>query len=211
MIDSTAFIHPTALIEDDVSIGAHTAIWDNVHIRKKACVGHDCIVGEKTHIAYDVEIGNYVKINAMVYIPTAVIIEDFAMISAGTVFTNDKFPRAFRPDLSGLASSEPGDETLRTVVRKGVTIGANATIGCGIELGEFSMIGMGSVVTQRVSPHSLVYGNPATHRGNVCTCGCVLVSFDDSHTSRAPEKELTCSRCARTFMLRADLGITEIT
>jgi UDP-2-acetamido-3-amino-2,3-dideoxy-glucuronate N-acetyltransferase len=211
MIDSTAFIHPTALIENDVSIGAHTAIWDNVHIRKKACVGHDCIVGEKTHIAYDVEIGNYVKINAMVFIPTAVIIEDFVMISAGTVFTNDKFPRAFRQDLSGLASSEPGDETLRTVVRKGVTIGANATIGCGIEVGQFSMVGMGSVVTRTVLPHSLVYGNPATHRGYVCTCGCVLVSFDDAESNEVPEKQATCYRCARTFRISGDLLVTEIT
>lgn len=210
MIDPTAFIHPTAIIEERVCVGANTSIWDSVHIRKRAQIGHDCIVGEKTYIAYDVKIGDYVKINAMVYIPTAVRIEDFVMISAGTVFTNDKLPRAFRPDLSRLASSEPSEETLPTVVRRGVTIGANATVGCGIELGAFSMVGMGSVVTKSIPPHTLVFGNPGVHRGYVCTCGQVLVSFRECAGITESGRKITCPRCARVFELSDDLAIQEL-
>ena len=128
-------IHPTALVEANVSFGPGCKIWDNVHIRHGAVLGKDCIVGEKSYIAYDVRIGNYVKLNANVYICAMVTVEDYVMISAGTVFTNDKFPRAFPPDVSGLASSDPNEETLPTLVREGATIGANATIGCGIEIG----------------------------------------------------------------------------
>lgn len=210
MIHPTAFVHPSAIIEEGVCIGANTSIWDSVHVRRRARIGHDCIVGEKTYIAYDVKIGDRVKINAMVYIPTAVTIEDFVMISAGTVFTNDKLPRAFRPDLSGLASSEPTEETLPTVVRRGATIGANATIGCGIELGEFSMVGMGSVVTKSIPPHALVFGNPAVRRGYVCTCGHVLVSFRES-SGAASGSKVTCPRCARVFESSEGSGIQEVT
>lgn len=167
-------------------------------------------MGEKTYIAYDVKIGDYVKINAMVYIPAAVTIEDFVMISAGTVFTNDKLPRAFRPDLGGLASSEPTEETLPTVVRRGATIGANVAVGCGIEAGEFSMVGMGSVVTKSIRPYALVFGNPAVHRGYVCTCGHVLVSFRESSGAVSGSK-VTCSRCARLFEPSDSLGIQELT
>src|SRR5881275_2482390 len=100
-------IHPTAIIEDGVRIGRGSAVWDNVHIRHGATLGEECIVGEKTYIAYGVRVGNRVKINAFVYVCTAVTIEDGVMISAGTIFTNDRFPRATTPDLRKLRSSEP--------------------------------------------------------------------------------------------------------
>ncbi len=105
------YIHPTAIIEEGVEIGQGTAIWDNVHIRRSTRIGEQCIIGEKTHIAYDVHIGNRVKINAFVYICNAVTIEDGAMISAGTIFTNDRFPRATTPDLKQLRPSEPDEHT----------------------------------------------------------------------------------------------------
>ena len=92
-------VHPTALVERDVAIGAGTSIWDNVHVRFGAAIGEECIIGEKTYIAYEVKIGNRVKINAFVYVCNAVTIEDGVMISAGTIFTNDRFPRATTPDL----------------------------------------------------------------------------------------------------------------
>src|SRR5689334_19766088 len=87
-------VHPTAIIEDGVTVGARTSVWDHVHIRRDASIGSDCIIGEKTYIAYGVSIGDLVKINAMVYICAAVTIERGVMISAGTIFTNDRFPRA---------------------------------------------------------------------------------------------------------------------
>src|SRR5690242_8614788 len=112
-------IHPTAIIEPGVVLGDGTAVWDNVHIRRDTTVGADCVIGEKTYIAYGVRIGNRCKLNAFVYVCTAVTIEDGVMVSAGTVFTNDRFPRATTPDLGTLRPGEPDEHTLPTLVREG--------------------------------------------------------------------------------------------
>jgi acetyltransferase-like isoleucine patch superfamily enzyme len=180
-------IHPTAIVEDGVAIGEGTFIWDNVHVRSPASIGADCIVGEKTYIAYGVEIADRVKINAMAYICTGVTIETGAMISAGVTFTNDRFPRAATADLAELRPSEPDDSTELTVVREGATIGAGAIVGPGLEVGRFAMIGMGSVVTKSVDDHALVVGNPARRVGYVCRCG-----------ERLPE-DLVCPKCGLAF------------
>ena len=177
-------IHQTALVEPGVEIGEGTSVWDNVHIRGPAHVGRDCIVGEKTYIAYGVTIGSYVKINAQVYVCTGVTIADRVMIAAGVIFTNDRYPRAFDPAGDGLADSGPNEDTLTTVVHEGATIGAGATIGPGLTIGAYAMIGMGSVVTSDVPPHGLVFGNPARLRGYVCICG-------------QPRGETRCTRCGR--------------
>jgi acetyltransferase-like isoleucine patch superfamily enzyme len=191
-----AWVHPTALVEEGVELGQNTRIWDGVHIRREARIGHDCIVGEKTYIAYGVKIGHFVKINAVVYVCAGVEIEDFCMISAHTVFTNDRFPRAGNRELTGLETSDPTEETLLTRVRRGVTIGANATIGPGVTLGEFSMIGMGSVVTRDVPPHAVALGNPARVARWVSACGAPLLFAGD----RAGEpRELPCERCRRKY------------
>src|SRR5256885_17180373 len=115
-------IHPTAIIEEDVALGSGTSVWDHVHIRHGASLGEECIVGGKTTIAYDVKIGNRVKINSAAYICNAVRIEDGVMISAGVIFTNDRFPRATTSDLKRLRPSAPDEHTLPTVVREGATI-----------------------------------------------------------------------------------------
>ncbi len=194
---ATARVHPTALIEDDVRLGFGTSIWDNVHIRHGASIGDECIVGEKTYIAYDVRIGNRVKLNASVYICAGVTIEDGVMISAHTVFTNDRFPRAATNDLSALRPSEPDDHTLDTRVCAGATIGANATIGPGLVIGRYAMVGMGSVVTKSIPDHHLVIGNPARSVGLVCRCGELLVrsaSFDENLVVG-----LRCASCADRY------------
>src|SRR5215471_3554231 len=157
----TLSIHPTAIIEPGVEIGPGTAVWDNVHIRHATRIGELCIIGEKTYIAYDVRIGNRVKINAFVYICTAVTIEDGVMISAGTIFTNDRFPRATTVDLRQLRPSEPDEYTLPTLVRQGATIGAGCTLGSDLVIGRFAMIGMGSLVTKSVPDFHLALGHPA--------------------------------------------------
>ena len=175
----TTHIHPTALIEEDVTVGDGTSIWDNVHIRHGATIGEQCIVGEKTYIAYDVVIGDRVKINAMVYICTAVTIEDGVMISAGTVFTNDRFPRATTADLKQLRPSEPDQDTLPTLVKEGATIGAGCVIGNDLSIGRVAMIGMGSLLTKSIDDFHLVLGHPAKPIGCVCRCGNPLVRFDD--------------------------------
>ena len=184
-------IHPTAIIEDGVLLGKGTSVWDNVHIRHDAVIGTECIIGEKTYIAYDVQIGDRVKINAMVYVCYGVTIEDGVMISAGTVFTNDRFPRATTADLSALRSSAPDEETLPTLVKAGATIGAGCTIGNDLTIGRFAMIGMGSVVTKSVPDFHLALGNPARSVGAVCRCGQLLTRFADSDVSPVAE-EIRC-------------------
>jgi acetyltransferase-like isoleucine patch superfamily enzyme len=204
-IHPTARIHPTAIVEERVLVGAGTAVWDNVHIRKNATIGENCIVGEKTYIAYNVAIGRGVKINSFVYVCTGVTIEDQVMIAAGTIFTNDRFPRAFDPDGS-IMTSEPTEETLETTVRHGVTIGAGCTIGPGIELGEYCMVGMGSIVTRDVLPHQLVYGNPAKAQGFVCLCGEPLTKA--ALKAATVHQGLSCLRCQRQYVLSKDKGLT---
>lgn len=194
-------IHPTAMIENDVSIGDGTSIWDNVHIRHSTTIGEECIVGEKTYIAYGVTIGNRVKLNAFVYICNAVTIEDGVMVSAGTIFTNDRFPRATTPDLSRLRSSDPDEHTLPTLVREGATIGAGCTIGNDLEIGRWAMVGMGSVVTRSVPDFHLVIGNPARSVGIVCRCGQLMHRFgsDDPTT----EQLIRCPECRSEYLLRS--------
>ena len=187
-------IHPTARIEEGVVIGAGTSIWDHVHVRHSTQIGEQCIVGEKTCIAYGVSIGNRVKINAMVYICTAVTIEDGVMISAGTTFTNDRFPRATTPDLKQLRSSDPDETTLPTLVREGATIGAGCTIGCDLTIGRFAMVGMGSVVTRSIPDFHLALGSPARSVGCVCRCGHLLARFDAD-----PPPVVPCPECALRY------------
>jgi acetyltransferase-like isoleucine patch superfamily enzyme len=190
-------IHPTAIVEDNVVFGENTSVWDNVHIRSDTTIGDNCIIGEKTYIAYGVQIGNGVKINSFVYICAGVTVEDQVMISAGTVFTNDVLPRAFDVDGKTIKTSDPTEETLETSVCRGATIGANCTIGPGIQVGEYAMIGMGSVVTGDVAPHHLVYGNPARPHGLVCVCGSILIKFDPGPPKEG--QELSCTRCDRNY------------
>jgi UDP-2-acetamido-3-amino-2,3-dideoxy-glucuronate N-acetyltransferase len=200
----SARIHSTAIVEPGVQLGAGTAVWDSVHIRGPAVIGRDCIIGEKTYIAYGVSIGNRVKINAQVYVCTGVTIEDQVMIAAGVIFTNDRYPRAFDPDSGELASSAPNEETLSTVVREGVTIGAGARIGPGLEIGRYAMIGMGAVVVGDVTPYGLVYGNPARLRGYVCVCGMPLAALP--HRGNA----FGCRRCGRAFERPVDGEVLQL-
>jgi acetyltransferase-like isoleucine patch superfamily enzyme len=190
-------IHETAIIEPNVQIGDDTAVWDNVHIRRGASVGHHCIIGEKTYIGQDVVVGDLVKLNAVVYICTGVTIERGVMVSAHVTFTNDTYPRATDPKLDALRSSEADESTLSTTVREGATIGAAAVIGPGLELGRFSMIGMGSVVTRSVEDFSLVVGNPARMVGYVCRCGSRLELPLGSSDGATTE----CGSCGRCFKI----------
>ena len=187
------FIHKTAIVEKGVKLGEGTSVWDNAHIRKNARIGKNCIIGGKTYIAYDVKIGNLVKINSSAYICAGVTIKDKVMISAGTIFTNDRFPRSVKGPGNNLYTSAPTKETEETMVAEGVTIGAGAVIGCGITLGEYCMIGMGSVVTKDVLPYSLVYGVPAKTEGYVCRCGSPL---------KIKKGSAVCTFCKERYLMR---------
>ena len=176
MVDpAPARVHPTALIEDGAVIGSGTAVWDGVHIRAGAAVGRDCIVGEKTYIAGGVVVGDRCKINAHVYLCAGVSVGVGVLIAAHVVFTNDRTPRATDVELRQLRPSEPDQHTERCRVGDGASIGANATIGPGVSLGDYCMVGMGAVVTADAPPHALLVGNPARLVGLVARDGrCVL-------------------------------------
>ncbi len=194
-------VHPTAIIEEGVVLGDGTAVWDSVHIRRGTRLGEQCIVGEKTYIACDVVIGNRVKINAFVYICAGVTIEDGVMVSAGTIFTNDRFPRATTPDLKSLRPSEPDQHTRTTLVREGATIGAGCRVGCDLTIGRFAMIGMGSVVTRSVPDFHLAIGSPARSVGCVCRCGEPTLRFD---AGTIPDNtDMCCPACGRRYSCRA--------
>jgi len=201
-------IHPTALVEEGVEIGAGSSIWDNVHIRHGARIGEQCIVGEKSYIAYDVRIGDRVKINAMVYICAAVTIEDGVMISASTTFTNDRFPRACTNDLKELKPSEPDEHTLPTRVKEGATIGAGCTIGNDLSIGRFAMVGMGALVTRSVPDFHLAIGSPARSIGCVCRCGQPFLRFA-APGGKGAAGDFTCGGCGLAYEVRDGL-VTEV-
>ncbi len=205
----SARIHPTAIVEEGVIIGDRTSVWDNVHVRGPATrIGSDCIVGEKTYIAYGVEIGDRVKLNAMVYVCTAVTIETGVMIAAGTIFTNDLFPRATTPDLKALRTSAPDEHTLPTRVREGATIGAGSVVGCDLEIGRFAMVGMGALVTRSVPDFHLVVGQPARSIGCVCRCGQPFLRFAPGQPP--PDRDATaCAACGLRYAVK-DGRVTEL-
>lgn len=154
---SNMFIHPTAEVSKDAVIGDGTKIWHFAQVREGARIGADCVLSKDVYIDINVKIGNGVKVQNGVSVYQGVTIEDDVLIAANVAFTNDKYPRAF----SGEWTVTP------TSVKKGASIGANATIVCGVTIGEYAMIGAGSVVTKDVPPYGLVVGNPAGLKGYV--------------------------------------------
>ncbi len=198
-------IHPTALIERDVALGAGTAVWDHAHIRFGTTLGEHCIVGGKTYIAYGVKIGHRCKLNSNVYVCNAVTLEDGVFVGAGTIFTNDRFPRAATPDLAAPLPSEPDEHTLPTLVKAGATIGAGCLIGCDLSIGRFAMVGMAAVVTKSVPDFALVVGNPARPIGTVCRCGEPTSRFP---AGAIPDAERLACKCGRAYAAKGGV-VTE--
>lgn len=145
------FIHESAHVSDNVAIGSGTKIWINAQIREEVKIGENCIISKDTYIDHAVSIGKNCKIQNSVSIYDGVTIEDDVFIGPNVAFTNDKIPRAFNTEW----------KITPTVVKKGVSIGSNATIVCGITIHEYAMIAAGSVVTKDVPAYTLVMGNPA--------------------------------------------------
>jgi UDP-2-acetamido-3-amino-2,3-dideoxy-glucuronate N-acetyltransferase len=155
------FKHPTAVVESD-NVGDGTRIWHFAHVREGAKIGENCIIGKSVYIDTEVEIGNGVKIQNFVSVYKGVKIADDVFIGPSVTFTNDLYPRAF---------SWAEDMVISTEVKKGASIGANSTILCGVVIGEYAMVGAGSVVAKDVPPFGLMYGNPGELKGFVCYCG----------------------------------------
>lgn len=183
------FAHETAIVDDGVSIGSGTKIWHFSHILSGSRVGDNCNLGQNVVIGPDVTIGSGCKIQNNVSVYKGVVLEDGVFCGPSMVFTNVYNPRA---DISKM------DQTRPTLVMRGATIGANATIVCGITIGKYAFIGAGAVVNKDVPDHSLMVGNPALQIGWACQCG-----------ERLPD-ELECESCKRKYTIDGDL-LKEIT
>ena len=158
------FIHETADVSCEASIGDDTKIWNNAQVREYAEIGHGCIIGKNSYIDTYTKIGNFVKVQNNVNVYKGVTIEDEVFVGPNATFTNDLHPRAFSRDW----------KVTTTLVKKGASIGAGAVIVCGVTIGEYAMVGAGAVVTKDVPPHALVTGNPARVHGHVCYCGAKI-------------------------------------
>ena len=151
------FIHPTATVDDCAEIGKGTKVWLNVQVREAARVGRNCVLSKDVYLDHGVSIGDNCKIQNSVSIYQGVTVEDDVFVGPNACFTNDKVPRAFKADW----------QISTTLVRRGASIGANATIVCGVTIGEYAMVAAGAVVTRDVEPFTLVLGNPARAVGKV--------------------------------------------
>jgi acetyltransferase-like isoleucine patch superfamily enzyme len=164
-----ALIHPTATIEAGAVVAAGTRIWHRSHVRAGSRIGADCTIGFSVYVDTGVVIGDRCKIQNHVSLYRGVELEDDVFVGPAATFTNDLYPR----------SGTSGWEVVPTKVRHGASLGANATVVCGVEVGAWSMVGAGTVVTADVPPHGLMLGTPARLRGWVCICGHVLARLDD--------------------------------
>ena len=181
------FIHKSAFIDNNVLIGRGTKIWHFSHIMEGAVIGTNCKIGQNVFIGKGVIIGNNVKVQNNVYLYTGAVLEDDVFCGPSAVFTNIKYPRSAYPRNS--------DEFyLKTIVKKGATIGANATIICGITLGRYCFIGAGAVVTKDVFDFSMVFGVPAVVKGWICECGEKL------NFKRKRKGKFSCLKCKREYL-----------
>ena len=169
MSDQVFFAHPTAVIDDGCTIGNGTKVWHFSHIMPGAVIGDNCNIGQNVFIAMNVKLGNNVKVQNNVSIYEGVICEDDVFLGPSMVFTNVVNPRS---------RVNKKHEFRQTLVKTGVSIGANATIICGNVIGEYALVGAGAVVTKPVLPYALVMGNPAKQTGWVSEHGCSL-QFDE--------------------------------
>lgn len=171
------YAHETAVIDDGAVISKNTKIWHFCHVMNGAKLGEGCILGQNVFVANDVVLGNNVKVQNNVSLYTGVICEDDVFLGPSMVFTNVVNPR------SGVVRR---GQYSKTVVKKGASIGANATIVCGHDIGEYSFIGAGAVVTKTVKPYALMVGNPAKQIGWMSEYGHRL-NFDENNIAVCPE------------------------
>ncbi len=175
------FIHPTAIVSEEAHIGEGTSIWHHCQVREHATIGKNCILGKGVYVDTGVTIGSECKIQNYACLYQGVSIRDRVFIGPHVTFTNDLYPRSWLWNAERL---------IKTEVKEGASIGANATIVCGVVIGAYAMIGAGAVVTEDVPDHALVLGNPGTVKGYVCVCG---------HTLRRKGAELICPVCGKSL------------
>ena len=157
---SKVYVDTTAIVDGNVCLGDGTKVWHFVHIMSDAKIGKQCIIADYVYVGRNVKIGDNVKLENRATVYEGVTIEDDVFVGPHVTFTNDPYPRSFNKDW----------KILPTHIKKGSSIGARTVVVCGVTIGEYAMIGSGSVVTQNVPSHALVYGNPARVKGFVCRC-----------------------------------------
>lgn len=176
-------IHPTATVEEGAHVGTGTRVWHHAHIRRGASVGDGCNLGKNVYIDDGAVVGDRVKVQNNVSVYAGVQLGDEVFVGPSAVFTNDRVPRA------------TGDWRMTpTLVRRGASIGANATVVAGVEIGECAMVGAGAVVVDSVPAHTVVVGNPARRIGWVCCCGAVRVRVGEA-------SGLDCDACGTSLEL----------
>jgi UDP-2-acetamido-3-amino-2,3-dideoxy-glucuronate N-acetyltransferase len=180
------FVHESSYVDEGAEIGAGTKIWHFSHVMSRTRLGAGCNLGQNVFVASDVVLGNNVKVQNNVSIYTGVVCEDDVFLGPSMVFTNVINPRSH---------VVRRDEYRPTLVKRGATIGANATIVCGVTLGRYAFVAAGAVVTRDVPDYALVRGNPARLSGWVCQCG-VKLRFD----ARPSDRDVcTCDQCGTVF------------
>lgn len=184
-------IHPTAEVSEKAVIGKGTKIWHYVQIREGAQIGENCNIGKGSYIDANVKIGNRVKIQNGISVYQGVTIEDDVLLGPYCSFTNDPYPRAFPADW----------QVMPTLLKKGCSIGANATVVAGIIIGEYSLIAAGAVITVDTLPFSLMLGNPARLKNFVCMCGRELRKI----RGETSKMELKCVKCGRILQVQFQL------
>lgn len=198
------YAHPTSDVSPTAKIGSGTRIWQHCQVRENAEIGENCILSKGVYIDEGVKIGANVKIQNGISVYHGVTLEDGVFCGPHCVFTNDKRPRSINPD--GTIKGGSDWEVSETLVRKGASIGAHATLVCGIEIGEWAMIGAGAVVTKDVPEYGLVIGNPARLYGFVCPCGQKMELFEanqeGSEQDRHPEfVTMFCPLCSKKIQI----------
>lgn len=187
------FVHESSYVDEGCTIGEGTKIWHFSHIMKGCRLGKKCNIGQNVVISPGVVLGDGVKIQNNVSVYTGVVCEDGVFLGPSCVFTNVINPRAF---------IERKSEYRKTTIKKGASVGANATIVCGHDIGRYAFVGAGSVVTKDVPDYAMVYGVPAEVRGYVCRCG------EQIHFSNG---EAVCPACGKRYhMSGKDYHIEEI-
>lgn len=183
---SDVFVHESSYVDEPCSIGDGTKIWHFCHIMKNSVIGERCNIGQNVFVASGVKIGSNVKIQNNVSLYTGVILEDDVFCGPSMVFTNVVNPRS---------AVIRKDEYKETLVKKGVSIGANATIVCGHTIGKYAFIGAGAVITKDVPDYALMVGNPARLSGWMCECGIRL----HLPTNKEHDGQVTCIACNRHY------------
>lgn len=183
-MEKNYFVHDSSFVDEGVIIGEGTKIWHFCHISKGSRIGKGCKFGQNVFVAADVRIGDHVKIQNNVSVYGGVTLEDYVFCGPSCVFTNILDPRSKYPQ-------ETADKYRTTLVKEGASIGANATIVCGHNIGRHAFVGAGSVVTKNIPDFALVYGNPAKIKGWMCECGEKL---------KPGTGKTKCSRCGKVYV-----------